>query len=232
MTSFQAQLLQLLASCPGRLCWKAWVKMRSMASKRFYSFSHLARLDPFASRYRLYVRDLNSRLLVMAPHGGCIEPGTSEIARVLAGNSLSLYCFEGLDCKGEYNLHLTSSCFDEPVALKLSRKVDTIVAIHGYRCSRPEVAVGGLDTGLQHRLVEALQAAGIQASIGSHGLAGVHPNNICNRGLTGMGVQLELSDSLRKTMFASFTPTGLQTVYPPFHTFIEACRAALTADDY
>lgn len=198
-----------------------------MTDRILRSFTQLAEADPFALRYRLYVRDLNTRVLIMAPHGGCIEPGTSEIARVLAGNNYSLYCFEGLNCKAENNLHLTSTFFDEPVALKLTHKVDTIVAIHGYRSQKHQVEVGGLDTGLQQRLVSALTDAGFNAVVGSHGLAGVHPNNICNRGRTSMGVQLEISDALRKTMFAGFTAIGLQKVYQPFYDFVAACHLAL-----
>ncbi len=86
-----------------------------------------------------------SRILVMAPHGGWIEPFTSELARAVAGNDLSLYTFQGLKERGNESLHLTSHRFDEPLGLRAASAAHWVLAIHGERSpDRPFVMVGGL----------------------------------------------------------------------------------------
>jgi phage replication-related protein YjqB (UPF0714/DUF867 family) len=55
---------------------------------------------------------------VIAPHGGGIEPGTSELATAIAGDDFSLYLFEGLKSAGNGELHITSTNFDEPISAK------------------------------------------------------------------------------------------------------------------
>ena len=49
-----------------------------------------------------------SPVAVIAPHGGAIEPSTSEIAAAIAGREFNLYCFEGRKPKGNTALHITS----------------------------------------------------------------------------------------------------------------------------
>ena len=50
-----------------------------------------------------------SPIAILAPHGGGIEAGTSEIARAVAGSEFNLYLFEGIRPAGNYDaLHLTS----------------------------------------------------------------------------------------------------------------------------
>ena len=56
---------------------------------------------------RLYL-DRGSRFLVMAPHGGWIEPYTTELAQAIAGEDFSFYTFKGVKERGNRHLHLTS----------------------------------------------------------------------------------------------------------------------------
>src|SRR5207244_1480540 len=58
-------------------------------------------------------------IIVIAPHGGKIEFGTSEIAREVAGHDHCFYLFEGKMQSGNGELHITSTNFDEPQARKL-----------------------------------------------------------------------------------------------------------------
>ena len=46
-------------------------------------------------------------------------------------------------------------------------------------------------------IAEHLVRAGLEVETEGHRFPGLHPDNICNRGATGRGVQLELSDRLR-----------------------------------
>jgi phage replication-related protein YjqB (UPF0714/DUF867 family) len=73
-------------------------------------------------------------VLTIAPHGGRIEPGTSEIAALIAGESYNLHRFEGRKPPGQNAvLHITSHHFDEPRALNLARKCRIVLGIHGCR---------------------------------------------------------------------------------------------------
>lgn len=141
-----------------------------------------------------------SRVAVLAPHGGRIEGRTSEIARLIAGDEHGLYLFEGLRTTGDNFdcLHLASHWFDEPRALDLVARCDTVVAVHGYAARGPDVLLGGLNERLKDEVARALAAVGFSCSIDGHRFPGRHPTNICNRGRSGEGVQLELSEGLRE----------------------------------
>ena len=141
-----------------------------------------------------------SRVAVIAPHGGRIEGRTSEIARLIAGEEHRLYLFEGLRTTGDNFdcLHLASHRFDEPRALDLIAHCDTVVAVHGYAAPGPDVLLGGLNERLKVEIAQALTEIGFSCLIEGHRFPGRHPRNICNRGRSGEGVQLELSEGLRK----------------------------------
>ena len=137
---------------------------------------------------------------VLAPHGGRIEGRTSEIARLIAGDEHRLYLFEGLRMTGDNfdRLHLASHRFDEPRALDLISSCDTVVAVHGYAASGPDVLLGGLNEGLKREIAQALARTGFSCLTDGHRFPGRDPRNICNRGRSGEGVQIELSEDLRK----------------------------------
>jgi phage replication-related protein YjqB (UPF0714/DUF867 family) len=139
-----------------------------------------------------------SRILVMAPHGGWIEPYTTELARAIAGDSFSFYTFQGLKDGGNRALHITSHRFDEPLALEAADAADHVVAIHGERSGEDAfVMVGGGETELAEAVADALRELGITVSPPRAGLGGLNPMNICNRGGKGAGIQLEISEALR-----------------------------------
>ncbi|WP_235316605.1 poly-gamma-glutamate hydrolase family protein, partial [Klebsiella quasipneumoniae] len=51
---------------------------------------------------------------IMAPHGGKIESGTTEISVAIAREDLSLYIFNANKTNNNRALHITSARFDEP----------------------------------------------------------------------------------------------------------------------
>ena len=139
-----------------------------------------------------------SGVAIIAPHGGGIEEGTSEVAHALAGSDFNLYLFEGLRPSDNYAaLHLTSHRFDEPRCLTLLAGCDHVVTVHGCRGDAPQALLGGLDAPLKKRIGAAIAAAGIPARLVGHRYRAVHPHNICNRGRRGAGVQIELTTALR-----------------------------------
>lgn len=143
--------------------------------------------------------DRASPVVIIAPHGGHIEPTTSLVAEAIAAERYTLYCFEGLKPgRARGDLHLTSAHFDEPRAVALLRRARMAVAIHGYLENDADepVLIGGLDTALTTLIAREL-AAGFPAATSGHRFPGRDPANICNRTARGAGVQIELSRTLR-----------------------------------
>ncbi len=89
--------------------------------------------------YRIRVRERESGTVIIAPHGGRIERGTSQIAEAVAGNQHTFYAFEGLkSClKSNRVLHITSDHFDEPTALALITRAERVIAIMERRALKP-----------------------------------------------------------------------------------------------
>ena len=135
---------------------------------------------------------------VIAPHGGRIENGPSELARAIAGDDFHLYLFEGaLESRNFHLLHLTSHRFDEPECLALIADSPYVLAVHGCGGAGQRAYLGGLDIGLRDRLADALREAGVDARTNGHAFPATHAHNICNRGASAQGVQLELTHELR-----------------------------------
>lgn len=142
---------------------------------------------------------------IVAPHGGKIESHTSELARIIAEPSFAFYSFLGTLPKKNRDLHVTSHNFDEPIALDLVANVDVVLGIHGMqdRADGVDVCLGGLDAYFVEILADELDAVGIRSLKSGHDFPAMHPKNICNRGRTEAGAQLELSLSLRNALFNS-----------------------------
>lgn len=172
-----------------------------LLAKNFRSFADLsASYDEGADYLIIRMPRPGSAVGIVAPHGGRIEAHTSEIATAIAGADFSLFVLEGTRSNGNYAaLHLTSHYFDEPSCLELLVTCDDVVAIHGCRVDGEVVLVGGLDNELAAELGAAMTKAGLVCYLDGHEFPGTHPNNICNRGRRGVGVQLELSASFRKS---------------------------------
>jgi phage replication-related protein YjqB (UPF0714/DUF867 family) len=165
---------------------------------RYLNFAHLSAKERLGQDYAICFIRRSNRIAIIAPHGGWIEPGTSEIARAIAADDFSFYSFEGLKRRPHRDLHITSSAFDEPQCIELVLDCTNVVAVHGAVGAERWVKVGGLDEGLRDAICASLLDAGFSAQIVTNGeLAGTHPNNICNRGSSRAGVQLEISRGLR-----------------------------------
>ncbi len=195
----------------------------------YSSFSRLA-LNENHEHFCMRVRSRHGTIAIIAPHGGKIEPGTSEIADAIAGNDLSFYAFEGKKPRGNRKLHITSTRFDEPGCMALIDEAITVISIHGENSEEKIVFIGGLDEQLQDQLRESLHRRGFRVE--KHAdpcLQGRDRENICNRGKTGKGVQLELSKGLRRSFFESLTEHGRQIKNKRFTDFVVGVREAITS---
>jgi len=166
---------------------------------RYNNFAELARTERSGVDYHLEGRRRASPLLVLAPHGGRIEPGTAEIARAIAGREFSYAAFLGIAPGNNRHLHITSHRFDEPRILRLCLAHDVVVCVHGCRGAGERAHLGGRDHHLRDRLAEALRAEGFTVSTQGHPWPGEEEDNLCNRGRLRAGVQLELTRGLRES---------------------------------
>ncbi|MGH8555829.1 MAG: poly-gamma-glutamate hydrolase family protein [Gammaproteobacteria bacterium] len=195
---------------------------------RYGSYAELCASEVEGRDYRVHVRLADSPFAVVAPHGGRIERGTLPIAEAITGNEHTYYCFEGIKPRRNSSLHITSDKFDEPRALAAVQRVRTVVTIHGAGGSGCVIYLGGLDSALRARLISALDASGfVAAEDPSPTRQGTGKTNICNRGRSGRGVQIELPIGLRKQMFHESAPS----VWHPnavFERFVAGVRRVLS----
>lgn len=167
---------------------------------RYRSFADLAAGETLGTDYRIVAKDRNSAVVVLAPHGGGIEPTTSEIAAAIAGDAYSLYCFEGVDQNRPHgDLHITSERFDEPRGRAIVAAATYAVAVHGRADADDSETtwLGGLDDDLVGLALARLASVGFNGLTGHHELAGRATRNICNGTRSGMGLQLEIPRGLR-----------------------------------
>jgi len=170
--------------------------------------------------YRIIAHNNCSNVLIIAPHGGYIESITSELAYAIAQDDMNLYTFESMDTLYNKTLHIPSIYFNEKNAIDLSLQSSHTISLHGCKGSNNEIFVGGKDTCLAKKIIKALKQNEFNATTTNNPkLKGIHDWNICNLNKRKRGVQLELSNSLRNTMFTD----GKQATVI-FDTFVSTIR--------
>ncbi|MER5883213.1 poly-gamma-glutamate hydrolase family protein [Streptomyces sp. NPDC001941] len=172
---------------------------------------------------------------VIAPHGGGIEAGTSELCLAVAGYApfdvdvdpagaavagqpqRDYWMFEALANSAAQ--HVTSTHCDDPAALAVCANNLYAVSLHGFSDTAvKKVIIGGRDERLRRNLAAAFAAHGLGPSAtdpdrsvtvvlagGDDPINGDDPANIVNRTRSGAGAQLEISTALRKAMFGDFS---------------------------
>jgi len=170
----------------------------------YSSFSDLMADKEEGVHYRIRLVNRHSAVVVMAPHGGKIEPYTTDLAELVAGQDLSFYSFLGCQpARNLHELHVESHLYDEPQALALVSAAQTVLAFHGEGTSDAQfLMVGGLHQELRDSVLAVASDCGIEQRDASSGLQGRDPNNICNRGRLRAGVQIEASRGLRDLLKA------------------------------
>jgi phage replication-related protein YjqB (UPF0714/DUF867 family) len=195
------------------------------------NFAALSTAEKENKDFRVLIEERNDcSTVILAPHGGGIEPGTSEIAKAIAGPDLSLADFAGIKSRGNAILHITSTNFDEPRCTALVEVAYHVLAVHGEDSAEPVVYLGGKDFELGALVREALARVGF--TVKQHPdrrLQGLAERNICNRNKSRAGVQLELSRSLREKLFQSLNAAGRKHPKPELIQFANAVREGLRA---
>jgi phage replication-related protein YjqB (UPF0714/DUF867 family) len=195
---------------------------------KYNSFQDLVQSERQEEDFRIRLTSRPGSTVVIAPHGGGIEPGTSEIAEAIAGNELSFYTFEGIKSIGNRDLHITSTHFDEPNCLALVVASPRALAIHGEDSEQQVVFLGGRNMKMLQRLCNSLISKGFTVKRHKRlALQGQDEANICNRVYSRSGVQIELSNGLRRSFFKSLSRKGRQFKTERFEQFVAAVRKAI-----
>jgi len=198
---------------------------------KYRDFNELKQYEKEGVDYVIQMRKGFSGIAIIAPHGGGIEPGTAEIADSVAASEHSFYCFRGIKETGNTDLHITSKNFDEPNGMRVAEEADFILTIHGCSGSQEFILIGGNDPAFRKRLTDAVTRAGFIAWDNPRwGLGGIKPENICNRGRSGQGGQIELSAGLRRKMFEDLARDAGGRKRPAFFVIVTAIRTSL--DNY
>ncbi|MEO5807353.1 poly-gamma-glutamate hydrolase family protein, partial [Devosia sp.] len=123
----------------------------NQAPDKYGSFRALSASEVEDIDFSIALFQRNSSVAILAPHGGWIEPTTSEITAAIAADRYSLYLFEGLkQARPHSDLHITSIKFDEPKAVNLVVASATVITVHGRADGTDPytVYVGGRDKAL------------------------------------------------------------------------------------
>jgi phage replication-related protein YjqB (UPF0714/DUF867 family) len=194
---------------------------------RYASYEEL-RQNEHEDHFQILCYEGTSGVAVLAPHGGGIEPGTTEIAKGVAGTEHTFYAFAGLKPSGNRDLHIASTNFDEPIGLEIACKAQRVVTIHGCINKEKIVHIGGLDNDLKNKVAAGLSAGGFLVTESPDlALQGASPNNICNRSKTRCGVQIEVSSGLRHLMFESLGRKGRMRTKSTYKKFVSTLRQAI-----
>ena len=152
--------------------------------------------------WEIITEDRDSNVTILAIHGGGIEPATTELARVIANDGqFNYFAFNGMRTKGNNELHVTSINYDNDIAMDLVKTSESAITIHGCLGEDEIAYIGGKDNLLKERIVEELSQIGIEGKEAPSHMYGTQDNNIENCKKNGVGVQIELTSSLRKSLF-------------------------------
>lgn len=143
-----------------------------------------------------------SNVIIVAPHGGNVEKGTTELTKMVANdNHYDYYSFTILNRKNPEKFHVTSANYNDPTLLKMVKSKDFAVSIHGAKGDKPVIYLGGLDRQLKEAIKQQLVKAHFNVKIAPTYLGGDLKQNFVNRDFKDKGVQLELSTAFRKSLF-------------------------------
>ena len=171
---------------------------------RFKSMKELENVTVENEDWEIETDDKDSNVSILAIHGGGIEPATTELAQVIADKgNFNYFSFKGLRSKGNNELHVTSTNYDDPQAIKIVEKSERAIALHGCKGEDSVAYIGGNDQQLIDILSDTLSDVGIKVQEAPNTMAGKQDENIINLTKNNAGVQIELTSSLRKELFVN-----------------------------
>lgn len=201
---------------------------------KYNNFKELSENESQDEDYSISLEKGNPDIVLIAIHGGGIEPGTTELAEQLAlADEYSYYSFQGIKATNNTDLHITSTNFDEQEALDLVSGSLYTVSFHGYgEEDEKHTYIGGLDETLSQSIEEELKNASFSVSDAPKEINGKEKENIVNQNKRKKGVQLEISTAQRKAFFENndFSSENRENKTEEFYNYIEAIQKALSAN--
>lgn len=149
--------------------------------------------------YSVEVYDRNSKVTVLAIHGGELEHATSLIARNIADKDFNLYIFNAWLGNDSRKMHVTASHFNDVKALNLVEKSDIAISIHGQADKGKVVCIGGGNEELKKKVSQALEENGFKTEYPCKRFPALTEKNIVNKA-KNKGVQLEITINLLKEL--------------------------------
>ncbi|WP_438873446.1 poly-gamma-glutamate hydrolase family protein [Staphylococcus cohnii] len=147
-------------------------------------------------------RDVGKSVLIVAPHGGNIEQGTSELTKLVANNGdFDYFSFEAIRPSNNTQLHVTSTNYDDATLHDMIQDRTATISIHGAQGEEQLVYLGGYQSPLRDAIQSQLEHKGFVVKILPEYLGGLSNANFINKVEESTGVQLELTTALRKAFF-------------------------------
>jgi phage replication-related protein YjqB (UPF0714/DUF867 family) len=206
-------------------------KTEGQGNDKYKDFEQLSQNEQQDVDYKISFNKTNSDVLLMAIHGGSIESGTTELVDQIALEANdSYYTFQGIKEKNNVDLHITSSRFNEPVAIDLVSDSLYTLSFHGYKEEEKQhTYIDGLDKQLAETLRVALDDAGFSVSSAPKAMEGKEKSNIVNKNKQKKGVQLEISTAQRKAFFTNddFSSANRENKTEAFYAYTKAIQNAL-----
>lgn len=203
-----------------------------MRKKKYADYAELNAAELEGRDYEIRVLQGGHRsLAALAPHGGSIEAGTSELVEELHRSChFSAYDFRAKKRTGNRGLHIRSTRFDEPRAISLAAEALFTVTLHGYQGEEEKTYIGGLDTSTADFIGTELAASGFNVDFEPpSAIEGKYERNICNKNARRQGVQLEISSAQRRAFFANedLRSANRGNRLSSFYTYAEAIGRAM-----
>ena len=147
-------------------------------------------------------RNVGKSVLIVAPHGGNIEQGTSELTKLVANNGdFDYFSFEAIRPSNNTQLHVTSTNYDDATLHEMIQDRTATISIHGAQGEEQLVYLGGYQSPLRDAIQSQLELKGFVVKIPPEYLGGLSNANFINKVEESTGVQLELTTALRKVFF-------------------------------
>src|SRR5699024_3236652 len=147
-------------------------------------------------------RNVGKSVLIVAPHGGNIEQGTSELTKLVANNGdFDYFSFEAIRPSNNTQLHVTSTNYDDATLHEMIQDRTATISIHGAQGEEQLIYLGGYQSPLRDAIQSQLELKGFVVKIPPEYLGGLSNANFINKVEESTGVQLELTTALRKAFF-------------------------------
>ncbi|MGK9288534.1 poly-gamma-glutamate hydrolase family protein [Staphylococcus warneri] len=213
---------------------KPIIPVESTHKDYYTSMTQLERETKEGIDWKKETRDQGNQVLIVAPHGGNIEQGTSELTKLLAQQGgYDYFSFEATRPSNNTQLHVTSTHYDDPTLHQMIEGRAATISIHGAKGDDQIVFLGGAKSDLRDAIQSQLESRGFAVQVPPEYLGGLNEDNFINKNENSTGVQLELTTALRKALFInqdmSTTSRKNENNWSPLmYQFVDALHIAIS----